>query len=185
MSSLCNGGSVDAFALVAYLPAPLAGFVDAVRRELTPGCRLRAHITLLPPRQITCDPTVLRRELQSKVSRSHAIRIEPQEVRVFDISQVVYLSIGEGYRDLLELHQRLNQGPCLASEVWDFVPHITFAQDLAEDAVANTRRVAEERWRQYAGPRAFMLDKVALVQGCPENGWADLETWELPSPVLV
>ncbi len=191
MSGLCNGGDaasggvVDTFALVAYLPEPLAGFVSRVRRELAPGCRLRAHITLLPPRQIACDVTFASRQLQAAIAPARAFRIELKDIQVFPVSEVIHLSIGAGFRELKELHAQLNHGPCLSSELWSYEPHVTLAQGLDSAAVAHAREIAERRWREYAGPHDFTLDKLAFVQGSPERGWVDLESFELPSPVLA
>lgn len=185
MSGLCSGGSAEAFALVAYLPEPLAGFVNRVRHELAPGCRLKAHITILPPRQLACDVAIVSRELQAALSQARAFRVEVRKIEVFPVSDVVYLSIGAGFRELRELHARLNQGPCLASELWSYQPHVTLAQGLDSGQVARARELAEQRWREYAGPREFLLDRVAFVQGSPERGWVDLESWELLLPVLA
>lgn len=185
MSGLCSGGGPDAFALVSYLPDPLAGFVDRVRHELAPGCRLRAHITLLPPRQLGCHAAIASRELQARLSQARPFEIQVQDIRVFPVSEVVYLSIGAGSQDLLELHNRLNQGPCLASEAWHYEPHITLAQELPVDAVARACELAERRWKEYSGPRSFTLDKVSFVRGSSDHGWVDLQTWEMHAPVLA
>jgi 2'-5' RNA ligase len=185
MSGLCDGGAADAFALVAYLPEPLAGFVNSVRHELAPGCRLRAHITVLPPRKLDGDAATASRKLEAALARVRAFRIEVKEIKVFPVSQVIYISIEAGCAELQNLHEQLNQGPCCAAELWHFHPHVTLAQDLTPDAVARAREHAERRWREYAGPREFTLDKLAFVQGNSEHGWVDLETWELLSPVLA
>ena len=42
---------INSFALVTYIPEPLAGFLDRLRQELVPNCFLRAHATIL---RITC-----------------------------------------------------------------------------------------------------------------------------------
>lgn len=185
MSGLCDGGAADTFALVAYLPEPLAGFVNSVRHELAPGCRLRAHITVLPPRKLEGDAAAASRKLEAALRPIHAFRIEVKEIKVFPVSQVIYVSIGTGCAELENLHQQMNQGPCRTAELWHYHPHLTLAQDLAADAVASAREHAERRWREYAGPREFMLDKLAFVQGNSEHGWVDLETWDLLSPVLA
>ena len=47
---------INSFALVSYIPEPLAGFLDRLRQELVPNCFLRAHVTILPPRPICSSP---------------------------------------------------------------------------------------------------------------------------------
>src|SRR5438045_1559872 len=44
----CNLGSartLNQFALVSYLPEPLAQYLDDLRRQLTPDCKPHAHLT--------------------------------------------------------------------------------------------------------------------------------------------
>jgi len=185
VSGLCSGGGAEVFALVAYVPDPLGSFVDRVRRELAPGCRLRAHITILPPRELKCDKSLASRKIEALLNETRSFRVDIGEVTVFPVSNVIYLSIGSGSQQLKDLHHRLNQGPCESAEVWCFEPHLTLAQDLDPAAVARAQEIAKRRWREYTGPHEFALDHLTFVQGDPDRGWADLQTWELPSPVLV
>lgn len=185
MSSLCGGGQPDLLAVVGYLPEPLAGFVNRVRRELAPECHLRAHITLLPPRAISCPLPTISQEIEAALGQFRAFRVAVEDIRVFPISNVVYLSIGSGCQHIRQLHESLNQGRCLSPEVWCFEPHVTLAQNLDPGKVTLARDLAAERWRDYSAPRDFMLDNLTLVQGNIENGWSDLATFELTSPVLA
>ncbi len=185
MSSLCCGGSANLFALVAYVPDPLGDLVDRVRRELAPGCKLRAHITVLPPREITAEGTAASRQIESILSDTRAFRVSVESVTVFPVSNVVYLAIGAGSQALKELHYKLNQGCCRSAEMWRFEPHLTLAQDLEPNAIPHAQKLAEQRWQEYPGPHEFTLDKLTFVKGDAERGWVDLTNWELPSPVLV
>ena len=185
MSSLCNGGSSDLFALVAYIPDPVGEFVDRVRREIAPGCRLRAHITILPPREIATDRETASGEIESVLSDTRAFRVGIGGVTVFPVSNVVYLAISAGSEAIKALHYRLNKGCCRSTEAWCFEPHLTLAQDLDPNDIARAKELVEQRWHDYRGPHEFTLDKLTFVQGNPEHGWVDLTDWELPSPVLV
>jgi len=139
----------------------------------------------LPPRQIACDAAAAAKELQTAIGQTRSFRVQVQEIKVFPVSDVIYISIGAGSQELKDLHSRLNQGPCRCAEIWSFQPHLTLAQDLESDKIAKARELAEQRWREYAGPRDFNLDKLTFVQGNPERGWVDLESIELLSPVLA
>src|SRR5436305_14776932 len=46
---------LDMYALVIYIPDPLGGFLDDLRRELIPGCNPHAHVSVLPPRPLPAD----------------------------------------------------------------------------------------------------------------------------------
>lgn len=192
MSGLCSGGTAELFALVAYVPDRLGGFVDRVRRELAPGCLLRAHITVLPPRELPPNANgngllhaAARQKIESVLHAARSFRVAIGEVTVFPVSNVVYLSIGSGSQQLKDLHYLLNQDACRSREMWGFEPHLTLAQDLNPEAVNCVKEIAERRWREYTGPHEFTLDKLTFVRGDPEQGWIDLASWELPSPVLV
>ena len=185
MSGLCSAGQPELLAVVGYLPDPLAGFVNRLRCELAPECRLRAHITLLPPRAVNCPLPTVRLEIEAALSHFRAFRVALDEIRIFPISNVVYLSVGSGCQHIRELHESLNKGPCLSPEVWCFEPHLTVAQNLDPNRVGFARDLASERWRDYSGPREFMLEDLTLVQGNLENGWVDLASFELDSPVLA
>jgi 2'-5' RNA ligase len=182
----------DLFALVAYLPQPLAGFVDALRGELAPGCRLRAHLTILPPREIACFPEMASREIQKVLGQVRSFHVTLGEVKVFPVSEVIHVEIEHGLEQLSELHAEVNQGFCKAPELWRYQPHITLAQDLEPAAVPAALDLAVRRWREYSGPRSFALDHLTFVRRslgeddcAKENGWVDLKTWELPSTVLA
>ena len=47
---------INSFALVAYLPEPLAGCVETLRREVhtDEDGDVRGHVTILPPRPLAC-----------------------------------------------------------------------------------------------------------------------------------
>jgi 2'-5' RNA ligase len=183
---------IDLFALVAYIPQPLAGFLDALRHELAPGCRLRAHITLLPPRELACDPQIASLGIEKALRKTRSFRVSVGEVRVFPGSEVIHAAVDDGVEQLRELHAQLNQGGCKAPELWRYQPHVTLVQDLEPAAVPAAFNLAVRRWREYSGPRSFALDHLTFVRrslghdDCAvENRWVDLATWELPSPVLA
>ena len=48
----CNGLGINSYALISYLPEPLAGYLDSLRCELVPRCQARTHVTVLPPRPL-------------------------------------------------------------------------------------------------------------------------------------
>jgi 2'-5' RNA ligase len=179
-----GGGPLNSFALVSYLPDPLADFIDDLRHDVEPACVARAHITILPPRLLSCAPDSAWTQLRDRLHEVEPFRVELEEVKIFGRSDVIYISIGAGYRKLLEMHQRLDSGHCRFSEAWDYHPHITLAQTLEPSEVAACFVSAAERWREYAGPRSFWLDRVAFVQNTWGNRWQDLHTCELAEPVL-
>src|SRR5262245_39353882 len=92
---------INSFSLVAYLPEPLAGFVDALRREVQPGCTVRGHITILPPRPLCCSCDQAWEQLESKLQFVQPFTVELADVRVFAVTQVIHLSVNAGREELI------------------------------------------------------------------------------------
>ena len=181
----CSSGGLNSFAGVAYLPEPLAEFVDGLRRELVPACRLRAHITVLPPRPPGCGAETACVELRQAFQAVTPFPVELQEVQSFPVSRAIYISIGEGYQKLESLHAQLNQGHFQFSEPWLYHPHVTVAQALDPAQVDEAIELAARRWREFPGPRGFLLDHLTFVQNVGQNRWVDLADRDLRPPVLV
>ncbi len=179
---------LNSFAVVAYLPEPLAGFVDALRQELVPACRLRAHITVLPPRPPACAQEAAWEELRTALRGLAPFAVELQDVLLFPVSPSRSLRFpsAQGCGDLeLLLHARLNQGHLKFSEPWLYHPHVTLAQELDAVNVDATLELAVRRWREFSGRRGFTVDRLTFVQNIGENRWSDLADCELRPPVLV
>src|SRR5580704_4919864 len=98
---LCDSSGQDLinnFALVTYIPDPLGRFLDDLRRELAPGCTPHAHVTILPPRSLAATPLEATEAVRRLVSDLGRFEIETARVEIFPVSEVVYLTIGEGHR---------------------------------------------------------------------------------------
>src|SRR6476469_543904 len=107
----CGGDGVNSFSLVAYIPDPLRKFLDDLRRELVPGCVPNAHVTILPPRPLSGTEAEAIETIRSRLPDFPPFEIETGEVVVFPVSDVVYLSIKEGRKQLFQMHPARNTGP--------------------------------------------------------------------------
>src|ERR1700742_4301168 len=79
------------FALVSYIPDPLARFLDDLRIELTPDCKPRAHVTILPPRPLAGELKDAVRQIATDTKGMSPFRVRLGKIEVFDKSHVVYL----------------------------------------------------------------------------------------------
>jgi 2'-5' RNA ligase len=166
------------FALVSYIPDPLARFLDDLRVELTPGCNPRAHVTILPPRPLHNDVDV-KDTIQLIVEECRNLppfRVEPGDIRVFVKSNVVYLDIARGIDELREFYRVLNQGPLEYKESFPYHPHITIAQNIPPDQAPRLAAVAKEKWAGYRGPRGFTVSSLSFVQHVAPSIWTDVAT---------
>src|SRR6266852_4041987 len=174
MDGSCGPSSpVNSFSVVAYLPEPLGGFLDQVRRDLVPGCLARTHVTVLPPRPLTCQWPQAWEELRLRVQGFAPFRVNLNEVRVFEGSNVLYLSIASRRAEFEQLNLLTNTGCFHCISNFRYQPHITLAQGFAVDKLSEGRHQAEAAWQAYCGPRYFLLEDLTLVQNTTEDRWTD------------
>jgi len=165
---------VNSFALVSYIPDPLAGFLDRLRQELVPNCFLRAHVTILPPRPITSSPEEAWHLVQALAPSFRPFEIEMTKVEVFPLSDVIFIDISAGHDELRQMHDALNVDGLYCRECFEYEPHVTLAQDLQPDEVDELTRVARIRWAEFSFPKKFPVEKVLFVQNTRRNQWIDL-----------
>src|ERR1051326_5543798 len=165
---------INSYALVTYIPEPLAGFLDRLRQELVPNCFLRAHVTILPPRPLTSSPDVAWESIRSLAPRYAPFDIQLSEVRVFPVSDVIYVDIAAGSTELALMHDGMNTDGLLLQEAFPYHPHVTLAQDLKTDEVDELTRVARARWAEFTHGKSLHVDKIVFVQNTRRNEWVDL-----------
>jgi 2'-5' RNA ligase len=180
----CEGETAGAchFALVSYIPGRLAAFLDRLRFELKPGCTLRAHVTILPPRpfDLNIDDSV--RQIAQEVHDNPPFTVELGDVAVFEKSNVIHLGLSRGVRELHALHENLNCGQLEYDGPFPYHPHITLAQDLTPEQAVAAAAIARERWAAYDGPRGFCVEELSFVRSDTPGVWRDLAYVELAQP---
>ena len=171
-----NDQTVGYVALVAYIPDPLARFLDDLRIELTPSSKPRAHVTILPPRphDDVVDETIVR--LASDARSFQPFRVEIGAVEVFAASNVVYLGLAAGAGEFSCLYGALNRGSLEFRESFPYHPHVTLAQDIQPGATQSLAALARKRWADYQGPCDFVVDHLSFVEHSAPALWVDLAT---------
>jgi 2'-5' RNA ligase len=173
------------FALVAYIPQPLARFLDDLRLELTPNCKPHAHVTILPPRPLHDDLSGTVRQITDDLRCAGPFRIELGEIEIFEASHVVYLGLARGTGELRRLYAALNCGCLEYTEPFPYHPHITLAQNILPEEAERLALTAKQRWAQYSGPRGFTVSLLSLVQHVAPSIWADVAALPLGIEVPV
>jgi len=176
---------MNSFSLVAYVPEPLAGFIERLRQEVQPGCTARSHLTFLPPRLLNISLDSLRGQLELGLRDQYGFRVELRDVKVFPVSHVVHLSLGAGRGECVQIHERLHRGDLRCKECFEYHPHVTLAQDIDPRDVARMAELADRRWREYRDQRDFVVDHLTLVQNTIANGWTNLGEFSLRVPVQI
>lgn len=184
MDGFCGEGSaINSFSLVAYVPQPLAGFIERLRQEIQPGYKGQSHLTFLPPRSLEIPLEQILKQLEAGLRSQPAFHVELCEVRVFPVSEAVHLSVGVGRTEAKRIHGLLHRDGLCCKEQFEYHPHVTLAHDLDSANVAAAAELAKGRWHEYSGPRDFLVDHVTLVQNTIENIWTNLGEFALPVPV--
>lgn len=172
-------GRINCFALVSYLPEPLRGFLDGLRCELVPDYHAKAHVTVLPPRPLRGGPKESWAELRERLAEFPPFEVELGEVEIFPVTDVIYIGLVRGARELARMHAALNRGYVEWREPFEYHPHVTLAQQLESCGVETALERSTRKWREFTGSRSFEVRRLAFVQNTVENRWMDLEQFDL------
>jgi 2'-5' RNA ligase len=164
------------FALVSYIPDPLARFLDDLRIELAPKAKPKAHVTVLPPRPLHDDLKLIVGQITEVCRKSRPFRVELGQMAIFEATQVVYLSLRQGEEELHHLYHSLNSGELAFRECFAYHPHITIAQDLAPGDAIMTAAIANKKWAAFRGPCGFEVKALSFVQHVAPFIWMDVAT---------
>jgi 2'-5' RNA ligase len=177
---------INSFAVVAYACDPIARFVDSLRKELSPGCRHRAHVTVLPPRRLWIPTEEAIDKARQILSNFEPFELTLGTVTVFEATHVVKLSLRTGLSELRTLHDILNTGPFEQAEEYAYVPHLTLCHDLTNEECREHREIALRRWSEFT-PAPVCVDTLTFVQQKSDGNWVDLAELALgrPQPVRV
>jgi 2'-5' RNA ligase len=170
---------VNQYALVSYIQDPLGSFLDRLRLRLAPACRPHAHVTILPPRPLCAPEECAEADIREISARVQAFEVKLGSVKLFEATEVIYIELGGGARELRRMHDLLNTGAVHYDEPHDFHPHITLAQNLPHEHVAETLEMARQFWSEWEGNVVFPLEELSFVQNTEQNVWVDLTHFRL------
>ena len=175
---------LNVFALVTYIPGPLGSFLDDLRRELVPGCNPHAHISLLPPRPLAVEWQLASGQVRTLMDSWAPFEVELTGIRIFPVTEVIYIGVGSGAAELHRMHRAMNAGALEFQDPFPYHPHITLAQELPHEDVAAIHESATRRWLEFPGKRSFLTESAVFVQNSLSNCWIDLAEYSLGgSPV--
>ncbi len=163
------------FALIGFVPGALGDYLNDLRGQLVSACRLKSHVTLLPPRVLTSDPKDLSIVLSRRLVSIEPFEITLGEVEVFPGTGVVYVAIARGEAEMRQAHAALGTEEFAYQEPYPYHPHLTLAQDFPSEQSAEVAEHARAAWSSWRGPRSFDVNHLSFVQG------ANLCTWQTVS----
>ncbi len=175
---------LNVFALVIYIPGPLGAFLDDLRRELVPHYNPHAHVSVLPPRPLAVDWRTASEQVRASSQSWDAFEVELTCLDIFRVTEVIYLEVGAGARELRHMHEALNSDALAFQDPFPYHPHITLAQEVPHERVAEVFALARRRWEEFSGPRSFRAERAVFVQSTIRNVWLDLAEFPLGSVAI-
>lgn len=175
MSRTLCGEKLNQFALVTYIPDPLGGFLDNLRRHLLPSCNPHAHVSILPPRPLAVSVAQAQQQARAKAMECAPFEIEAAaNVEVFSATNVIYVGIAKGRAELDAIYEKMNAGAFWCEESLPYHPHITLAQEFDSAQLRSLYEEAARCWAEYKGSHVFRVESVSFVQNTAQNCWIDL-----------
>ncbi|HUI55186.1 MAG TPA: 2'-5' RNA ligase family protein [Bryobacteraceae bacterium] len=165
---------LNIFALVIYIPGPLGAFLDDLRRELVPHYNPHAHVSVLPPRPLTSDWQAASAQVRAATEAWAPFEIELTAIELFPVTDVVYIGVGSGAVELRRMHAVMNSNTLGFQEPFAYHPHITLAQEVPREQVAEASALARHRWQEFRGERSFRAERAVFVQNTLSGCWIDL-----------
>ncbi|MBX9600364.1 MAG: 2'-5' RNA ligase family protein [Bryobacteraceae bacterium] len=178
-----DGERINSFALVSYIPDPLGRYLSNLRQQLVPACNALSHVTVLPPRCLA-DPRKAWDQTLARLGQFSSFDLHLTDIEVFPATQVIYLALGQGYDQLVEIHNALNSDAMAFAEPYEYHPHVTLAQDLTSANLAETLQAARRSWAECPFERSYTVSPLMFVQNAlhtptGRSFWIDLEQHRL------
>jgi 2'-5' RNA ligase len=173
------------FALVAYVPDPLASFLYKMRRSLSEVPCPQPHVTILPPRPLRIPVESACRAVGEILQLQSQFEVELSQVCYFANTHTLYLDISDGAARIHALHDSLNCGDLFHQEEFTFRPHLTVSGLVDPLHLPAMLQRAEADWRANScSPRFLISEVVCLLQqsGNPRGAWQRLWSVKLSTP---
>lgn len=165
------------FALVNYIPEPLASFLQGLREILPNNDSSEAHVTLLPPRPLKLPVETASKQACAILRQFPPFEVELSRVQRFSESKFLYLDLSEGSSVIHDLHDALNKGDLFDTEEYEFRPHLTLGGPVSPGILDSAQHQAEVTWNAGHCAARFTVEEVVclwLSPNSPEGEWRRL-----------
>ena len=166
------------------VPEPVATEIDGLRRALGDGAlgRIPAHLTLVPPVNVALDRIGEATDVLLTAASAHApidLGLGPV-VTFWPTTPVLYLEVGGDVAGVRSLRDAVFRDPLARSLTYDFVPHVTLADEVPSDARITAAVAALADYR-----REVRFERVHLLREGPGRIWTPIADAALAAPVVV
>jgi 2'-5' RNA ligase len=167
--------SSSRYALVTYVRNPVGEFVEQLRRELHPTtAHMAAHLTILPPRELTGSEAAALEFLEEACSHVIPFTVELGDVETFlPNTPTVFIEVKQAAYRMRELHDQLCGRGLHCQESWPYTPHLTILKTELDEQARAALAVARERWAQFPDKRQVDVEQLMFVRET-EGCWQDV-----------
>ncbi|HVE62178.1 MAG TPA: 2'-5' RNA ligase family protein [Mycobacteriales bacterium] len=151
------------------VPQPYAQILQDWRQRLgdPTAARIPPHVTLLPPTLLTDEAlTDVEEHLRGVAQNERSFEMHLRGTGTFrPVSPVTFVQVAAGIADCERLESRVRHGPLDRPVRFNYHPHVTVAQDVAEEQL-------EEGFQALAGFDArFPVWGFSLFEQGPDRTW--------------
>ena len=151
------------FTVVAYLPEPLSSLLSGLQSAL-PGDRCgRPHLTLLPPRPLGQSPQKTAAVIAAVLDECSPFDVELTDVCCFPGTNLLYLAMGAGHREVAGIHMRLDAASPEYQEEFEFRPHVTLGGPVPSQDRQQVMAATESAWRDLSCHRRFQVREMEFL----------------------
>ncbi|MBZ5665141.1 MAG: 2'-5' RNA ligase family protein [Acidobacteriia bacterium] len=163
------------YALVTYVRNPVGEFVEQLRRELHPTtAHMEAHLTILPPRELSGTEAAALEFLEEACSRVIPFDVELGDVETFlPTTPTVFIQVRRAAYRMRELHDQLCGRGLSCDENWPYIPHLTIMKTEMDEQARAAYAVARERWATFPGKRQVHVEELMFVRE-KDGTWQDV-----------
>src|SRR5258708_4757091 len=159
------------YALVTYIRNPVGEFVEQLRRELhPPTAHMAAHLSILPPRELTGSETAALEFLEEACSRVIPFSVDLGDVKTFlPTTSTVFIEVKQAAFRMRELHDQLCGRGLSCEEIWPYIPHLTILKAERDEQARAAYAIARDRWAHFSGKRQVPVHELMFVReeaGC-------------------
>lgn len=166
------------------IPEPVATEIDGLRRALGDGAlgRIPAHLTLVPPVNVAVDRLGEATDLLVAAAAGSSpleLALGPADT-FWPVTPVVYLAVGGQAERVHALRDAVFREPLARRLTYEFVPHVTLADEVAspERMGAAVSALADYR-------RDVRIDRVHILQEGPGRVWTPMADAPLAAVAVV
>jgi 2'-5' RNA ligase len=175
----------SSYALVTYVRNPVGEFVEQLRRELHPTLpHMPAHLTILPPRDLTGTEAAALEFLQEECGRVLPFSVDLGNVETFlPTTPTVFIEVKQAAYRMRDLHDRLCGEGLRCQESWPYIPHLTIVKTEQDEQARAAYEVARERWARFPRTRQVVVEELTFVRE-DAGRWHDVASLPLGRGLL-